>query len=137
MAVNTGLGATAVFTGLISLPGLRVRSVGAVSQSVDGLDDTALDSAGFYESVPDDLAKVESVEIEVYTDLTKTIPIGTVGTLTITFPLQGTQSVGATISGTGWISKHSLPALAAGNRLVSTLTFTFDGKTGPTFTAAS
>lgn len=136
MGANTGLGATAVFTD-IALSGLRVRSIGALPLSVDGLDDTALDSLGFYESVPDDLAKVETVEIEVYSDLTKTVPIGTVGTLTITFPKQGVQSVGATISGTGWISKHSLPALGAGNRLITTLTFTFDGKTGPTFTAAT
>lgn len=137
MGVKTGLGATAVFSGDITLTGLRVKSISPVIQQIAELDDTALDSVGYYEKCPDDLATAESVELEVYADLKKVIPVGTVGTLTITFPLQDTQTVAATVSGTGWISRDSKPQLAAGSRLMQTLVWTFDGKTGPAFTAAT
>lgn len=137
MGIKTGLGATAVFTGAIDLTGLRVKSISPLIQQIAELDDTALDSAGYYEKCPDDLATTESVELEIYADLKKVIPVGVVGTITITFPIQDTQTVGATITGTGWISRDSKPQLAAGSRLMQTLVWTFDGKTGPTFAAAT
>lgn len=134
---NTGLGATLVFSGDIVLTGLRIRSIGALRESVEALDDTALDSLGYYEVVPDDLLKTDPVQLETYYDGKKTIPTGVCGTMTITFPLLPTETTPATVTGTGFIVDHSKPSLAPGQRLITNLTIQFDGKTGPAFTAAT
>lgn len=136
--MKTGLGGIVVFSGAISLDGLRYRTIGEGNESVDELDDTALDSDGFYESCPDDLHKFDVVTLEVYADLTKVIPVGTVGTITITMAKQDNQTTAATLTGTGYImSATKLPNHAAGQRLMQRLSIKFDGKTGPTFAAAS
>jgi hypothetical protein len=52
-------------------------------------------------------------------------------------PLQEGQTVPAKVIGSGYISRRERPELAAGTRLTETVQVTFDGKTGPAFTAAS
>ena len=136
MAGNTGIGATLLFSGGISYTS-RWRSVSGLGMFVDDLEDTALDSAGFFETVPDDLAQTDMIDIEVYFDGKKSVPLGTVGILTITFPLQAGQSTPFKISGSGYISREETPELAAGQRLIRNVQFKFDGKTGPTITLAT
>lgn len=137
MSGKTGLGAVLGFSDGISLDGIRVKTIGAHRESVDSLDDTALDSAGFYESCPDDLAKVDSIPVEAYADLKKSIPVGVVGTITLTFPKQPGQSTNAVLTGSGYITDASTPPLAPGQRLMSNFNVMFDGKTGPTYTPAT
>lgn len=134
---KTGLGAVLAFSAGIALSGIRVKTIGGHRESVDSLDDTALDSAGFYESCPDDLAKVDSIPVETYADLKKTIPVGAVGMITITFPKQDGQSTNAVLTGSGYITDSTTPPLAAGQRLMTAFNIMFDGKTGPTFTPAT
>lgn len=136
MAANTGIGATVVWAGTTSFTA-RWRSVGGLAKFVDELEDTALDSAGYMEVVPDDLAQVDPIDIEAYFDGTTDPPIGETGSLTITFPLQAGQSTAYKISGTGFFSREETPELAAGQRLLRTLQFRFDGKTGPAITKAT
>ena len=134
---KTGIGGTLVFSDEIALTGLRYKSIGGLRESIDSLDDTALDSVGFYESCPDDLSKVDSIAIEAYADFKKTIPVGTVGTITITFPKLTGEAVSAVLTGTGYITDATLPPLAPGQRLMTNFNFVFDGKTGPIYTAAT
>lgn len=134
---NTGLGATLVFSNGISFEQIRYRSIDPLSRTVDDLDDTALDSAGFYEFVPDDLLRAGDVNVEHYADFKKDPPLAVPGTITITMPLQPNQSTRATISGSGYIKESRTPTLVAGQRLLSSLVIKFDGKTGPLFTPAT
>lgn len=139
MSKKTGIGASLAFSNEISYAGFRVQSIGAVAEYVDDLDDTALDSAGFYESCPDDLLKVDPFDVTVYSDMTKdvTAQIGKVGTITLTMPLQPNQTTAAKIIGTGYLTRNEHPELAAGTRLTNSITVKFDGKTGPAFTPAT
>lgn len=134
---KTGIGGVLTFSTGITLTGLRYKSIGGFRESIDSLDDTALDSVGFYESCPDDLSKVDSISVEAYADFKKQIPVGDVGTITITFPQLAGEATAAVLTGTGYITDATLPPLAPGQRLMTNFNFVFDGKTGPTYTAAS
>lgn len=134
---KTGIGGTIVFSSGITLTGLRYKSIGGFRESIDSLDDTALDSSGFYESCPDDLSKIDAISVEAYADFKKSIPVGDVGTITITFPKLAGEGVAATLSGTGYIADSTTPPLAAGQRLMTNFNVVFDGKTGPTYSVAS
>lgn len=136
--MNTGLGATIAFTGGVTIMG-RVRSIGGLHASVESLDDTALSSSGFHESVPDDLAQTDPITVDGYWDATVNLlsAIGTVCTITITGALQSGQSAPCTIVGTGYIADVQLPEHAPGTRLTAAIQVKYDGKTGPTFTAAT
>lgn len=139
MSKKTGIGATLSFSGDISYSAFRVQSMGGLSEYVDELDDTGLDSIGYYESCPDDLLKVDAFDVTVYADFSKRISeqIGKLGTITLTLPLQPGQVSAARYIGTGFIMRNDSPELSAGTRLTNTISVKFDGKTGPTFTPAS
>lgn len=137
MPSKTGIGASLVFSGGISYSGFRVMSIGPIGRAVDDLDDTALDSAGFYELCPDDLERIDPIDVQIYLDATKQPPVASVGTITITLPTQDGQSTAAIVTGTGYIKRREIGELAAGVRLMETVTVQFDGKTGPTYTPAS
>jgi hypothetical protein len=137
MSKKTGIGASLVFSGGITYTGFRIQSIGAIAEMVEALEDTALSSDGFYESCPDDLAKVDPFDAVVYADFTKQAPLASVGTITLNMPLQEGQTVPAKVIGSGYVSRRERPELAAGTRLTETVQVTFDGKTGPAFTPAS
>ena len=134
---NTGIGATLVLSGG-STYSARWRSISQFNQVVAALDDTALDSTDYKEFVADDLAEIDPITVETYANLALTPPtVGATCTVTITFPKQPNQTTAATLTGTAIITRFSQPELSVGNRLMSTLEFQFDGKTGPTYTKAS
>jgi len=137
MSNCTGLGSTLVFSSGITFTGVRWRSIDGIRTFVESLDDTALDSSGYMESCPDDLADTDPIAVEAYWDFAKAAPVGSVGTITITFALQPGQATPASITGTGYIVDASTPPLAPGQRLIGNLTIKFDGKTGPAFTPAA
>lgn len=134
---NTGVGATLVLTSGSTYTG-RWKSIGAFNQTVEALDDTALSSNDYKEFVPDDLASVDPINVELYAGLSATPPVvGAVCTATITFPKQSGQTNAATLTGTAIITAFNQPELSIGTRLMSNLTLQFDGKTGPTFAPAT
>ena len=133
----TGVGATLIFSAGITYTG-RYRSIAGLELSVESLDDTALDSTDYMEACPDDLMALAPIDIAVAWDWVDPLPpVGTKGTITLTFPLQTGQSVNATLVGSGFITSASFPDLAVGQIMDGTLQVQFDGKTGPTFTAAT
>lgn len=137
MPSKTGIGASLVFSAGITYSGFRVQSIGAIARMVEDLEDTALDSAGFYELCPDDLEKIDPIDVTIYFDGKKAPPVKSVGTVTITLPTQHGQATPAIISGTGYIKRREIGELTAGVRMMDSITVQFDGKTGPTYTAAT
>jgi hypothetical protein len=62
-------------------------------------------------------------------------PSGAQDTITVTLPTAG--ATGGVLTGTGFISEATLPSVEIGGLLEQSFTFTFDGETGPTFTAGT
>ena len=136
MATSTGLGASvSTWSGGGTVANWRFTSIGGMSQSVEVLDDTALDSTGHQEYCPSGLKSVEPLELECYWEFDEALPtVGTVGSFIILFPLQEDDTTQGGISGTGYISSVSTPTLTPNGTTVGTITVQFDGKTGPTWT---
>lgn len=133
---KTGIGAAVAFTGNISFAA-RWLGIRGIRQGIETLDDTALDSTNFKEKCPSDLKDLDPIELEVYWDyLLDLPPIGTTGTMTITFPTQGASTAG-TITGSAFLVDFSMPDLTTDDtQLTGTITVQFDGKTEPAFTQA-
>lgn len=134
---STGIGATLVFSNGISFSGVRLQNIGELRRYVEVLDDTALDSAGFYENCPDDLEKIDPFTVTIYFDGKKVPPVGDVGDVILTFPKLASESVAAKVSGTCFLNESSTPELVAGTRMMANFSVQFDGKTGPTFSPAT
>jgi hypothetical protein len=133
---DTGLGATISGTGLITT---QVVSIGEMTISVDTLDITSLDTAGFEALRPSDLRKNPEVDV-VFNWLGAAIPITTAmiptsepyaGIATIvTFPGAGS------LQGTAFVKEVKTPKLAKGEVMKGSYKLQFDGATDVTFTPA-
>lgn len=134
---STGIGATLVFSNGISFEGVRIQNIDALRRYVESLDDTALDASGYYEQCPDDLLKVDPLNVVFFYDGKKLPPVGNVGDVLLTFPKLANESVAAKVSGTCFINEHSMPELVAGQRMTMSLAIQFDGKTGPSYSQAT
>lgn len=132
MAADTGNGATITRTGFTA----DIRSISIGNQTIDMLDTSLLSTTGFAEKISADLADAGSITVEVQFDVTDAdIALGGAAvSTTITFPGTGTQ---ATLAGTAVLTDKKLPDLMNNEVMVASYTFTWDGVTGPTFTAQS
>ncbi len=63
--------------------------------------------------------------------------LGIVSTGTLTFRARTGQTTGATLIGTGYLSKRKVSELATDQRVTIEFDWQFDGKTGPAYTAGS
>ena len=131
----TGQGTTAVLT-TGAIVGC-VRSLTLPELTQDKIDASCLDTTGFMKYIAGDLTDPGECQMEIIFDPTFDFTglVGAVDTLTITFPLgTPTNTQPATLSGTGFITSYSLPDLSTGALAVVSVTFGFDGDTGPAFT---
>ncbi len=89
--------------------------------------------------MPGDLRDHQPITVKVLFQGTQGLPaMGTVETITVTFPIPGGGAVSAaTIAGTGFIMGVKYPPLRTNELQIGEITFTFDGGTGPTWTAAA
>lgn len=134
---GTGQGATLTFSGNISFT-VSPRSIGGLRQFVEILDDTNLSSTNYKESCPDDLIDTDPLEFEWYFDSSDDPaepPVGTTGTLVLTFAPGGSSA--SSITGTGFISEWTSPEQNIGERTVASAQFKFDGKTEPAYSTGS
>lgn len=121
---NTGTGATITFG--TSAFSARFTMIGGLAEEIPTLDDTDLSSSGYEEKVPGDLKSLEPIECELFwVPGTTSPPVGTVETITITYPN------GATLAGSGFTARKESPELTPDGRLKGRMTIQFDGKTGP------
>jgi hypothetical protein len=141
----TGQGTTAVLTNGAIVGCVRSLTLPELTQ--DKIDASCLDTTGFMKYIPGDLTDPGECQMEIIFDPTfdwSANPavatdvdgvVGNVDTLTITFPIgTPTNTSPATLSGSGFITSYSLPDLSTGSLAVVSVTFTFDGETGPAFT---
>lgn len=127
---DTGNGATLTRTGFV----VDIRSITIGNQTIDLLDTSLISTTGFMEKISADLADAGSFTVEYLFDATDadvTLGGAAVST-TITFPGTGTP---ATLAGTAICTDKKFPDLQNNELQVASATFTWDGVTGPTFTA--
>jgi len=115
----------------------RVTSIGGFDEEISDIPDDDLASAGHNEYCPGGRIEHTPIEVGVVFDPNDTTSLGTVVTGTVTFPVQGVESSGATLAGTGFLRKRSLSGLENNERIEGNYEFRFDGKTGPVYTAGS
>ena len=131
----TGQGATVSISGG---GGGCLKSLQLPTMSVEAIDASCLSDTGFAKKVANDLVDAGSVQCTFF------IPPG--GNMSVPDPVQQTITVtlpagpesgasGATLTGDGFISEVSGPSINVGEIVEQTITFTFDGTTGPTLAA--
>lgn len=132
---TTGQGTTVAFTtaGAVAC----ARSITLPEFSMEVIDSSCLSDTGFTKKIAGDLTDAGEVQVEMVYELVDDIyvPDGVQDTITITFPDAGTTA--GSLSGTGFISGNSLPSIEINGLLTQSVTFTFDGQTGPTYTAGT
>lgn len=135
---DTGHGATltlSVNTGTYKIRGIPTN----LKSSLPVVNISYLGTSGDEEVMPGDLSTHDEIEVEVlFEAVTGMPPVGSVETVTITFPLQASgATTAANIAGTGFITSRTYPPLQTNTEMIGRITIKFDGATGPTFTAAS
>jgi hypothetical protein len=143
--------------GLIATGGIDdrtycVRSLSLPSFEREKIDVSCLDSAGFKEYISNYLAEIGDVDIVVRWDSMPTNELNQLGwqgtwvyatstgspmTLRITFDLLDGQTTAAFVSGSGFIKGVSFSELAGTNVVDMTLSWCFDGRVPPAYTAAT
>lgn len=106
--------------------------------TLDKIEDSHLGTTGKKTFQPSDLEDPGVLKGIVQFNSGTALPArGTVETATLTYPLRSDQSVAATLAGTGFFSKVGRPKTVNGQLMQVEIEFTWDGKTGPTFTPAT
>ena len=135
MAGFTGQGTTVALTtgGSVAC----VRSLTLPTWSMDSIDASCLSDTGYMKKIAADLVDAGTVQVTAVFEPTDSpfTPDGVSDTITITLPSAG--ATGGILTGTGFISECTLPSVEIGGLLEQTFTFTFDGETGPTYTAGT
>ena len=135
MAGFTGQGTTVALTtgGSVAC----VRSLTLPTWSMDSIDASCLSDTGYMKKIAADLVDAGTVQVTAVFEPTDTpfTPDGVSDTITITLPSAG--ATGGILTGTGFISECTLPSVEIGGLLEQSFTFTFDGETGPTYTAGT
>jgi hypothetical protein len=106
-----------------------VKKVSGINDKLGNFDISTLATTGYKEVKKTDLADTVTAVVECY-HIGNAISLGTAGTFTITWPSAGT------FIGTGYISDIKYPDAENGSAMMMSYTITFDGLTGPAYTAA-
>lgn len=136
---DTGSGATYTLasTGSVGV----VRSITLSEQTKAKIEDSDLSTTDYITYIFSDLAEPGSFTLEVVFDPTVSAAIpstGTVETGTVTSPIHTSgNTTNANMAGTGAITSVKPPDYNIGELQIATIEFSFDGKTGPTWTAES
>ena len=123
---QTGQGSTVTIASAVGC----VRSVTLPTFSMDSIDASCLSDTGFMKKISADLSDAGEVQIVAAYGGASQELTGEQETITITF------GDGGSLSGTGFISAVDHGSLETGGLMEITTTFTFDGDTGPAYTAA-
>ena len=149
MAVEgaTSQGTTVAFTTIGTIA--CVRSISLPEFSLEAIEASCLSSSGannppgtgvvaeFTKKLPGQLVDAGEISITMVFALNDEpeIPNGLIDTITVTLPSAG--STGGILTGTGFVSSCQMPSLEPNGLLEQTITFVFDGGTGPTYTAGT
>lgn len=146
----TGEGATISFsnsnTAALDSKTYCVRSLSLPSFDRDKIDVSCLDSTSFKEYIPSYLTEPGELSVTARfdgNDLNELTDIGYQGasssefTCTLDFGLLEGETTAATIVGSGFISSVSFSEMNGTSLVELNITFCFDGRVGPTYTAGS
>lgn len=149
-AYYTGEGATISFsnaqTAALNSKTYCVRSISMPSFDRDKIDVSCLDSSGFKEYIPSYLSEPGELGITVrfdgndmyeLTDIGYQGPTNTEMTCTLDFGLLDGETTAATLVGSGFIQNVSFSELNGTSLLELSISFCFDGRIDPTYTAGS
>lgn len=134
---DTGFTATVSFSSTSTA--FDIVSIDSLPEwALDALETTPLNqSAQFQTYMAGDTSDPGAVSFTLNYNATQAIPArGTTETITVTFP-KHTAGAGtrATLVGTGFIQSVALPSLQRNQIQQASITFKFNGGTGPTYTA--
>ena len=136
MATGTGLGATCVFG--TQGGSYLIRSINGHKETRPKVDDSHLGTTGEATSIPGDLAELEEFDIEILFEGEEGLPtFAAAETITVTHPTATGESTPANVAGTGFVTGRKFPDMQINTLKIGIITATFDGKTGPTLTAAT
>ena len=133
---DTGNSATIVFatTGFVA----NFHLLGGAEHEIEVIEDSHLGTTTYKTYIPGDLDEPGEFDCEFEWQGDVSPPArGTAETITVTHPVPPTLSNGATHAGTGFIQKVKLPEMVNNELQMGSLTVKWDGKTGPTYTAAT
>jgi hypothetical protein len=132
---STGQGTTVALTAAGSV--VCARSITLPEWSMEVIDASCLSDTGFMKKIAADLTDGGEVQVTAVFELDDDpiAPTGVVDTITITLPSAG--ATGGVLTGTGYVTSCTLPSIEIGGLLEQQFTFTFDGVTGPTYTAGT
>lgn len=137
--VDTGHGAAITFG--TSSYAFNWTAINIGDKTREAVDITHLGTSTNMRKMVGDLQDAGSVTVEFQFDtLATNAPANSSAaeTVTITFPLAASgQSVAATYAGTGMITNVKFPDLQTGTVQTGSMTVTWDGGTGPTWTKAT
>lgn len=134
--VGTGKGTTAILnTQSIAAP-LCITGMSTAEWSSPPLEKICLESDNV-EKIPGDIFDANSLTVNFLVDPDHLPDLDDAGLLTIVLPLRAGQSQAASLAGTGFITEINRGELALNTLVAGSLTWTWDGDTGPAFTAAS
>ena len=114
-----------------------VISIDGNEPTIEALDKSHLGTTGNMSKCPGDLIDQGSVTIEFFFDPDEIPAIGVVETGTITFPVPAGKATGAILAGTGFITSFKWGPAENNTLMRGTLTFEYDGETGPAWTASA
>jgi len=140
MPNNADTGNTGTLTFGTSGLTVNYKQVGEHEETREKLECSHLGTTGYKEYVPSDLVEPGEFEVEFYFDgALNSLPAitGAAETITKSFPLAASQSVRATVVGTGFFIGRVFPAMANGTLMMAKGKVAFDGFTGPTYTVGS
>jgi hypothetical protein len=117
-----------------------IVEVGGQEETREALEDSHLGTQTRKTKVPDDLYDAGESSLIFFFDgaSSSLLPIsGAAETITRTFPLRPGQTTPATLVGTGFVTRRKWPDARNSELMQAEGTITWDGKTGPTYTAGS
>ncbi len=127
---------TSVTFGTSTFP-MELKSVSVDGIEREALETTHMGSTNFREFIPGKLVNAGELTVTIFGDANTTPPISAAAeTVTLTVGLVGSQTTGATLIGTAFVTAYNFSG-----DLESTweqeVTIKWDGKTGPTWTDGS
>lgn len=132
---DTGTGTTVAFG--TSSYSVNITNLSLDGEEVEKFDVSHFGTTGYKEKIFSSLVEPPEFTCDVFYDPDEPAPVsGAVETITITFPIPGGMTNGATLAGTGKIISTGAD-IPHDNVMVGQYTVAFDGMTGPTFTDAS
>jgi hypothetical protein len=114
-----------------------IISISPEEESIVAVPDDDLSTSTNHQKKPGQLTEIGEMELVCVFNPDSVPALKTVVTGTLTFAPRTGQTNGAVRAGTGFIAKRKVQSIENDVRIVVNISFQFDGKTGPTYTAGT